>query len=153
MGRSPRNIGTAAESAVVRTLCAHGFPNAERRALHGSTDLGDITGIPGVVIEVKAGNAARIASDGQVERWLAETERERRSAKADIGVLVLQRAGVGAANAHRWWAVVNTHVVGAMHCGGRCGALPPRAVRLHLGDLLHILAAAGYGTSTEGGGQ
>ena len=34
-----KDIGTRAETAVVRYLAAHGFPAAERRALHGATDL------------------------------------------------------------------------------------------------------------------
>ena len=46
MTNRPKAIGTAAETAVVRYLAAHGFPAAERRALHGATDLGDITGTP-----------------------------------------------------------------------------------------------------------
>jgi len=95
--------GTAAESAVVKYLRENGFGNAERRALHGSTDLGDITGIPGVVIEVKAGKAAETASDGLVNAWLAETNIEQRNAKAAAGVLVLKRKGK--ATAGDWWAI------------------------------------------------
>lgn len=105
MTARPKDIGTAAETAVVKALRQHGFPQAERRALAGAYDLGDITGTPGIVWEVKGGNAAKTASDGQVEAWLDETERERVNADAAFGVLVLQRAGIGAANAHRWWAV------------------------------------------------
>ena len=41
MTNRPKAIGTAAETAVVRYLAAHGFPAAERRALHGATDLGE----------------------------------------------------------------------------------------------------------------
>lgn len=40
MTNRPKAIGTAAETAVVRYLAAHGFPAAERRALHGATDHG-----------------------------------------------------------------------------------------------------------------
>lgn len=101
----PKDIGTAAESAVVKALRQHGFPHAERRALTGSLDQGDVTGCPGLVFEVKGGNAAKTASDGQVEKWLDETEVERVNAGADFGILVLARAGIGPANAARWWAV------------------------------------------------
>ena len=38
--------GTLAESALVKFLQSAGFPNAERRALAGINDLGDITGTP-----------------------------------------------------------------------------------------------------------
>src|SRR5690606_36637180 len=93
--RRPRDIGTAAETAVVRYLRDHGFPHAERRTLRGSQDAGDITGIPGVCWSVKGGQAAKDASDGLVEDWLSELERQRSRAKASYGVLVLQRRGYG----------------------------------------------------------
>lgn len=132
----PKDIGTSAETAVVRALRRLGFPNAERRALAGTYDLGDITGTPGVVWEVKAGNAAKTASDGQVTKWLEETERERLNAKADHGVLVLQRAGIGAANAHRWWAISRS---------GRPGGAHSVTVRHTLEDACVLLRLAGYG--------
>ena len=37
-----KDIGTRAEAAVVRYLCANGWANAERRALRGSADWGDV---------------------------------------------------------------------------------------------------------------
>lgn len=76
----PRDIGTRAETAVVRVLRDHGFPHAERRALRGSQDAGDITGTPGVVWEVKGGERAKNASHGQLSKWLHETSRERETA-------------------------------------------------------------------------
>ena len=96
-------IGTQAETLVTRFLQENGFGTAERRALHGTYDLGDITGIPGVVVEVKSGHAAETASDGLINAWLAETEAERKNAKADIGVLVVKRKGKGSAG--DWWAI------------------------------------------------
>ena len=65
MSRS-KDIGTRAEAAVVRYLCANGWANAERRALRGSADWGDVTGTPGLVWEVKGGDAAKDASDNQI---------------------------------------------------------------------------------------
>lgn len=50
---SNKDKGTRAETAVVRLAREMGFPYAERRALTGGKDRGDITGIPGVVIQVK----------------------------------------------------------------------------------------------------
>lgn len=132
MTARPKDIGTAAETAVVRALRQHGFPHAERRALAGAYDLGDITGTPGIVWEVKGGNAAKTASDGQVEKWLDETECERRNAGATYGVLVLQRAGIGAANAHRWWAVTRSPFF-------------DMAWRTTLANQCYVLRAAGYG--------
>ena len=38
--------GTAAETALVKYLRDHGFPGAERRAMTGEFDQGDVTGTP-----------------------------------------------------------------------------------------------------------
>lgn len=122
---------------MVRFLRAGGFPHAERRTLKGNLDQGDITGTPGICWEVKGGNAARNASDLLIDQWLAETEAERVNARADIGVLVVQRAGIGPANAGRWWAIVPA---GFFH-----GTTTGPACRLHLTALVHLLRQAGYG--------
>jgi hypothetical protein len=63
-----RAKGTAAETAVVRFLVARGARYAERRALRGATDLGDVAGIPGVVIEVRNRRELRIPE------WAREAE-------------------------------------------------------------------------------
>jgi hypothetical protein len=144
----PKAIGTAAETAVARYLQAHGFPHAERRALRGIEDAGDITGCPGVCVEVKGGDAAKNASDLLVSDWLAETEKERLNARADVGVLVLQRRGVGPANAGRWWAVMPVGTVAVLRLtlvnpAPETWAGPP--VRMHLADAVRLLRAAGYG--------
>jgi len=86
----------------VKFLQTAGFPHAERRALCGNLDRGDITGTPGLVWECKAGAAATSASDNQVIAWLKETEVERVNAKADLGTLVVQRARK---HPRDWWAV------------------------------------------------
>lgn len=145
----PKAIGTAAETAVTRYLTANGFPHAERRALRGVQDAGDITGIPGLCIEVKGGDAARNASDAQIETWLADTDRERLAAGADIGILILQRRGVGPASAGRWWAIlplcdVLEAAVTAVDGQGvwRTYDTP---VRMLLADAVQLLRAAGYG--------
>ena len=44
-----RRKGTAWESALVDYLIGKGWPHAERRALNGCNDKGDIAGLPGVV--------------------------------------------------------------------------------------------------------
>lgn len=136
-----KNLGTAAETAVVRYLRANGFPQAERRALAGSYDLGDVTGIPGVVIEVKGGQAAKTASDGQVTLWLAETERERVNARADVGILVMSRSGIGPSRAGSWWAVVRLDQF--VTIGGF--PLPAHTVRMHLSDAIRLMRTNGYG--------
>ena len=79
--------GTSAETAVVRFLRTIGFVQAERRTLNGILDRGDITGIPGVVIEVK--NCAR----QELAAWVAEAERERDNDRASLGVVWHKRRG------------------------------------------------------------
>lgn len=146
MVNKPKAIGTRAETAVVRVLRTGGWPHAERRALTGAQDQGDITGTPGICWEVKGGDAARKASDGQIIAWMAETAIERITTGTEVGVLVVQRAGYGEARADRWWAIVPLFEF-AVLCGG---ALPPAdlahaPVRLILGDLIRLLRHAGYG--------
>lgn len=136
--RRPRDIGTVAESAVVRALHGLGFPHAERRQLRGIHDAGDITGTLGVCWSVKGGVAAKTASDGLVARWLVELDRQRVNAAAGVGVLVLQRAGIGVANAGRWWAVVR-------HGELCCGVVDGPPVRLLVADACRLLRNAGYG--------
>ena len=88
MSRS-KQIGTAAETLVVNCLRAAGFIHAERRALRGVNDQGDVTGIPGVVIEVKAEKAMTLAS------YMDETEAERKNNGADLAVCWHKRRGRG----------------------------------------------------------
>lgn len=148
MVNKPRNIGTAGETAVVRYLVANGFPYAERRSLKGFLDCGDITGTPGICWEVKAGAAAKNASDGQVTAWLAETETERRNARATIGVLILARKGIGATNAGRWWAILSIgHVIDLCRpaVSGSLRTESEVPVRMHLADVVTLLRIGGYG--------
>lgn len=110
-----RRKGTAAESALVGFLRTVGWPHAERRALAGAKDKGDVTGCIGLVFEQKAANRIDIPA------WLRETEAERINAAADYGVLVIKPRGVGDTRVGQWAAV------------------------MPLGDLTRLLAAAGYG--------
>lgn len=91
--------GTAAETAVVQYLRTRWWPGAERRALAGAKDLGDVTGTPGVVWEVKAGG--RLA----IPEWLRETVVERDNAGVPLGLLVVKPKGVGVTKVHEWWAI------------------------------------------------
>jgi Holliday junction resolvase len=100
--------GTAAETAVVRWLNSNGFPTAERRALTGQFDQGDVTGIPGLVIEVKNHKSYKIPE------WLKETLAEKANAKADIGLLVIKPNGVGDTRVGEWWVVLTLSEVGSI---------------------------------------
>lgn len=79
--------GTAWESAVVEYLRTNGAPHAERRARTGAHDQGDVSGLPGVVIEAKNCRITELAE------WLKEAETERDHAKAEIGVVWHHRRG------------------------------------------------------------
>ena len=59
---SPRKIGTAWETAVVTYLNREGFRSVERRALHGSRDIGDLTGLPGLLIGCKNERTIRLST-------------------------------------------------------------------------------------------
>jgi hypothetical protein len=84
--------GTAAESAVVDRLQAAGYP-AERRALSGNKDRGDVSGIRArvgrVVIEIKACAQMALAA------WVDEANVERDNDDAAIGVVWHKRKGKG----------------------------------------------------------
>lgn len=146
MNRS-KNIGTAAETAVVRYLRANGYPYAERRALAGATDLGDVTGTPGVCWEIKGGSAAEAASDLLIATWLDETDTEIRNSSSAYGVLVVKRRGIGPANCGAWWAIMRGAawadlLNAATHIRVHDHHYP---VRVHLASMVALLRSAGYG--------
>ena len=85
MTNPSKQKGTRFETDIVNYLNTNGYPHAERRALAGNTDRGDIAGIPGIVIEAKATKALTLGPH------LDETETERQNAQADYGALVWKR--------------------------------------------------------------
>lgn len=109
-----RAKGTAAESMVVAFLRGL-WPGAERRALSGAKDRGDVAGTPGVCWEVKS--AVRL----NIPEWLRETEAERINSSSDLGILVIKLKGMGEKSV-----------------GGLPALMP-------LKDVLRLLEAAGYG--------
>ncbi len=86
MSRS-KDKGTAWETETVRVLRDHGAPGAERRALHGNADRGDIAGVVGVVIEDKAEAHQDLAG------WTRELLAEMANDGADIGLVWAKRVG------------------------------------------------------------
>ena len=61
--------------------------NVERRRLMGVRDEGDITGWPGVCVEVKSGATVTIAS------WLKELAAEMTNSHADAGFVAVRPKG------------------------------------------------------------
>ncbi|KUJ70784.1 hypothetical protein ACZ90_00240 [Streptomyces albus subsp. albus] len=97
--------GTAAEREVVRYLQTW-WPAAERRALSGNKDKGDVAGLPGVVVEVKAAQTQLLAA------WKRETETERINAAAESCVLVVKRPYKPVAEWDAYMPVTQTCLVG-----------------------------------------
>lgn len=93
-----RAKGTAAETAVVRYLREHGFPHAERRALHGTADKGDITGCGPIVFEVKNHKTLDLAG------WLKELDDEMNNAGVAHGAVIAKKRGT--TDPGDWYAVM-----------------------------------------------
>lgn len=84
MSTKSKRTGTTAETAVVKYL-QNWWPAAERRALSGNKDKGDVAGIPDTVIEVKAAKTQLIGP------WKRETLIEMENAGAGLCMLVVKR--------------------------------------------------------------
>lgn len=79
--------GTAGEVRVRDGYRDRGFPYAERLALNGSVDRGDITGVPGVMSEVKNEKEIRLAA------YMDEVQIQKTNAGVPIGVAIIPRRG------------------------------------------------------------
>lgn len=84
MSRS-KSKGTRFESDVVQYLRDNGYPDAERRALSGILDRGDIVGVPEWALEVKCVDKMTLGV------WASEVEVEVVNAQALYGVIVHKR--------------------------------------------------------------
>lgn len=86
--------GTRAETAVARYLAGHGW-TAERKALSGSSDKGDLKAVPPkgrpLTIEVKAGKMTANPSRLQLEEWLRQAKVEAENSGESASYLVVVR--------------------------------------------------------------
>ena len=89
--------GTAAETAFVNYMIDNGYVAVERRALQGKADRGDISGLPGIVIEIKSGS--RLA----IPEWLKELEIEMVNDGSTEGYLIIKPKGKG--KVEQWWVI------------------------------------------------
>jgi Holliday junction resolvase len=90
--------GTAAERATVEWLRQHGWLEAERRALSGSADRGDVAGVhPDWVGEVKNHRSHDLGG------WIKELAAEKRNAGAAHGALIVKKRGT--TNPGDWYVV------------------------------------------------
>ena len=105
-----RTKGTRAESAVVTYLQSRGWPHAERRALTGGKDRGDLAGVYGiagaVVLEVKSCKTVSVPA------WLREALVEQENANAAVAAVVAKPRGVGDTRVGEW----HVHMTFAQLC-------------------------------------
>ncbi|MNW49603.1 hypothetical protein D3C74_270290 [compost metagenome] len=148
-----KDIGTRAETGIVTYVRTLGFPHADRLALRGSADAGDIrltAGLTaGIIIEVKAGAAAKNASDAQIQAWVQETDREQRQAGAEFGFLVTARNGYSPRRPGLWWVHTDLGTLQRLTSPAAWAMsdmhLEPFRVRLTLDHLLALLRLSGWG--------
>ena len=98
MANPSKAKGTAAETAIVKYLREHGHPFAERRALAGNKDKGDIA-LPGIVVEVK--DCVRL----ELAKWVAEANQEAANAEVPVGVCWFKRKGT--TDPGRWYVLMD----------------------------------------------
>jgi hypothetical protein len=149
MTNRPKDIGTRAETAVLRQILPY-FPAAERLALKGKADEGDIGHTGDFIFEVKGGKQTEQVGDAQLTAWMGEAVTEAANRDVGFGVLVLQRKGYGLPRARRWWVWISGGDLAEIM--GGCW-LPPGfvPVRMELGDFLDLLADQGYTPGHEPG--
>lgn len=141
-------IGSEAETAVVKVFKDRGIKDADRIRLGGAgfgEDRGDIK-VPGynMTVQVKGGHMAEGASDNQVDLWLDELEKQCVVNGHELGILVMKRYAVGAANAHRWWCAVRARrLIHYLSSSEYVDDDMNQAVRMPLGDMLDLLGVGG----------
>ena len=97
MSSAAKAKGAGAERDVVAYL-KEWFPYVDRRLAGATLDKGDVSGIPGVTIEIK--NHAKMDLAG----WLTELATEMANDKAWTGVVIHKRIGKG--DVGEWYATM-----------------------------------------------
>ena len=101
MSSASKTKGSGAERDVVKYL-KQWFPYVDRRLAGATLDKGDISGIPGVTIEIK--NHAKMNLGGWIEELLTEMAND----KAWTGVVWHKRRGRG--SPADWYCTMPGHV-------------------------------------------
>lgn len=94
----PKKKGTAFETALVRWLRERlGDERIERRAMHGSRDMGDIYGLAchGNAEGIIEAKAHATVTPSLVAEWQRQTEDEQANAGADFALLAIKTPNVG----------------------------------------------------------
>lgn len=102
MSTAAKRKGSKAELDVVKYLKDNGWKYADRRLAGSSADKGDISGVNGVVFEIK--NQAKMDLAG----WTAELLDEIGNADAETGAVIHKRKGK--ANVGDWYATMPVNI-------------------------------------------
>ena len=86
--------GTAFERAVATYFVEHGWPDVDRAPLRGNLDRGDLVGIPGWVLELKAHKSIDLGG------YMAEVAVERVNAGVEWGAAIVKRRGKSIGDAY-----------------------------------------------------
>ena len=140
-----KDIGTRGETAVKRALIDLGMTDAERNALMGADDKGDLRALGSLVaVQVKCGAMAKQASLAQIDAWWLDTVEQARRANSPVPLLVIQRSGYGYNRAEYWRAFVNVRFVAeAQLLHGRWHAEHAFPVEMRLANAARLIL--GYG--------
>ena len=102
MANPSKQKGTKAETAVVEYLKPT-WKAVERRALTGSQDKGDISGVPNVCLEVKNHKTIKLSE------WVDQLETEIKNSKSTTGAVIHKRAGK--VDVGKWYATMPVYVL------------------------------------------
>lgn len=111
MVNKSKKKGTEAETRIVKYLASHGIV-AERKALTGSNDQGDIKVIAfgwgcDLIFEVKSGKQTINPTRVQLDEWMRQTITEGHNADSSA-LLVIARYGKNPADYDVWQAHENS---------------------------------------------
>jgi hypothetical protein len=147
MVNRPKAIGTQFETDLARYLQSNGFPDAERKVLHGRYDIGDVASQEyNVAFEAKAGQAAVHASESLLQKWMEEADVERRNGGWHYTPLVVKTPGVGNTKfgqTRTFWYLSDLMVLRGYP--EDIAALPDATVQMSLASTVAQLRARGYG--------
>lgn len=143
------NVGKDTEQRTARYLRERGLAGVERSVRTGFRttdrevpDAGDLTGWPGVCVQVKSLRPANRA-ETQTRTWLAELEQQRRQSGASVGLLVVRRWGT--LDVGSWWCFLLARDLFGMADGHSATALRQLApVRLELSDVVSMMQTWGW---------
>ncbi len=147
-GKRSLTVGKQTEQMVARYLRSRGLAGVERAVRTGFStgersvaDAGDLTGWPGVCVQVKSLRPAN-AAERQTRTWLAETEQQRAASGASVGLLVVRRWGT--TDVGEWWSFLQLRDLLALSDGTSTLHTTTEPVRLELAGLVDLMQTWGW---------